>query len=400
MLGGLGIGVTEFVMMGLLPDIATKLGVSIPVAGYLISAYALGVVVGAPLLVVFAGRLPLKKLLIGLMIIFTVFNALSILAPNFEFLFVSRFLAGLPHGAFFGVGAVAASQLATKGREARAIAVMFAGLTIANLFGVPLGTYLGHEYGWRYAFVLIAGIGLLTIISLKFWVPHLENPSDGNIKKQLSFFSRVDTWLIILITSIGTGGLFCWMSYIAPLLTEVSGFTQTQLPYLMSFAGLGMLVGNILGGWLTDRFAPGRTTLWLMLSMAASLVLVATLSYYKPTAILMTFITGALAFSLAAPIQMLMIQSAKGAELIAAAVAQASFNIGNALGAYLGGLPLMAGFSFTSPEWVGASMALFGAGITGILIVFQNNNTVETSGKRRMAFQSLKLFFKHNTLSK
>lgn len=368
LLGGLGIGTTEFVMMGLLPDIANNLDVSIPVAGYLISAYALGVVIGAPLLVILAGGYPPKKILITLTIMFTVFNGLSSLAPGYISLFFLRLLSGLPHGAFFGVGAVVASRLADKGKEAQAVSIMFAGLTIANLMGVPLGTFLGHNYSWRYSFLLIAAIGLITLLCLQLWMPKLENNNKTNIAEQLTFFKRLDAWLIISITAIGTGGLFCWISYIAPLLTNVSGFSSDQVPFILSWAGLGMLVGNLMGGWLADRYSPAKTSFALLLCMVASLILVSFFSQYKSIALITTFITGALSFSLAAPIQMLMIQTARGAEMFAAAVSQACFNIGNALGAFLGGLPLMAGYSYTSPEWVGVFMALIGAASAAMLI--------------------------------
>jgi DHA1 family arabinose polymer transporter-like MFS transporter len=380
LLGGLGIGVTEFVMMGLLPYIAKDLNVTIPEAGHLISAYALGVVIGAPLLILTAGNFPPKKLLLILMGLFTGFNALSIVAAGFDMLFVSRLLSGLPHGAFFGVGAVVASRLAEKGKEAQAVSVMFAGLTIANLIGVPFGTYLGHHFGWRYAFILIVLIGIITLVALYAWMPKMENKQDGSIVKQLSFFKKLDAWLIIITTSIGTGGLFCWISYISPMLTEISHFSSTDIPYIMSFAGLGMLVGNIFGGWLTDRYDPARASVYLLLAMSVSLVLVSFLSYNQVTALVMTFITGGLAFSLGAPIQMLMIRTAKGAELLAASVSQACFNIGNALGAFLGGLPLVMGYSYTSPVWVGAVMALAGAGTAFILVSRMAPSSPESTG--------------------
>lgn len=216
-LGGLTIGITEFVMMGLLPDIASDMKVSIPVAGYLISAYALGVVIGAPLLVIAGRNYAPKKMLLILALMLAVFNALSIIAPNYNVLFASRFLSGLPHGAFFGVGAVVASRLADKGKEAQAISIMFAGLTIANLIGVPIGTYIGHHFIWRYTFVLIALVGLLTLLAIYFWMPNLEKGESVNMKTQLQFFKRTEAWLIIGITAIGFGGLFAWISYIAQI---------------------------------------------------------------------------------------------------------------------------------------------------------------------------------------
>lgn len=371
-LGGLTIGITEFVVMGLLPDIATDLNVSIPVAGYLISAYALGVVIGAPLLVILGRNYPPKKMLLILATMLAVFNALSIIAPNYDFLLASRLLSGLPHGAFFGVGAVVASRLADKGKEAQAISIMFAGLTIANLAGVPIGTYIGHHYTWRYTFMIIAAVGVLTFVSLYFWMPNLEARAKETIKSQLQFFKKTEAWLIIAITSFGFGGLFCWISYIAPLLTDVSKFSAETVPYILILAGLGMVVGNFIGGKLADAFSPAKTIIILLLTMAADLILVYLFSSNQYASLTLVFLTGAISFAVVAPIQMLMIQTATGAEMIASAAIQAAFNIGNALGAFLGGLPLVAGFSFASPNLVGVVMSLLGLVITLFFIRHRN----------------------------
>ena len=367
-LGGLGIGITEFVMMGLLPDIAKDLSISIPQAGHLISAYALGVVIGAPLLVVIAGSYPPKKILMVLMLMFTVFNALSAFAPGYTTMFAARLLAGLPHGAFFGVGSVVASRIAEKGKEAQSVSLMFAGLTIANVIGVPLGTYIGHHYSWRYTFVIIVIVGIITMMSIKAWMPALPATKNRNLAQELTFFKQAESWMIILMIAIGTGGLFSWYSYIAPLLTEVSGFTPNAITYVLVVAGLGMLVGNFIGGKLADRFSPAKTTVALLLAMSLILFIMHYVSGNQTASLIMTFLTGAIAFAVASPIQMLMINTAKGSEMLAASVSQASFNIGNALGAFLGGLPLAAGYDYTSPVWVGSLMALVGACFAWMLI--------------------------------
>nr|WP_068892521.1 MFS transporter [Pedobacter panaciterrae] len=367
-LGGLGIGITEFVMMGLLPDIAKDLNITIPQAGHLISAYALGVVIGAPLLVVIAGSYPPKKILMVLMIMFTGFNAFSAFAPDYHTMFAARLLAGLPHGAFFGVGSVVASRIAEKGKEAQSVSLMFAGLTIANVIGVPLGTYIGHNYSWRYTFIIIVIVGLVTLLSLKSWMPNLPATKNRDLGKELNFFKLPESWLIILMIAIGTGGLFSWYSYIAPLLTEVSGFSANSITYILVVAGLGMLVGNFIGGKLADKISPAKATIALLIAMSVSLVIVHYVSGNQVLAIIMTFVTGAIAFAAASPIQMLMINTAKGSEMLAASVSQASFNIGNALGAFLGGLPLAAGYDYTSPVSVGAIMALTGAAFAWMLI--------------------------------
>jgi DHA1 family arabinose polymer transporter-like MFS transporter len=368
MLGGLTIGITEFVMMGLLPDIASDLKISIPVAGYLISAYALGVVLGAPLIVIIARNAPPKKILLILAAMLAFFNSLSIIAPSYNLLFISRLLSGLPHGAFFGVGAVVATRLADKGKEAQAISIMFSGLTVANLAGVPIGTYIGHNFAWRYTFIIIAFIGLITFAALYFWMPNLEAKAKETVKSQLQIFKKPEAWLVILITAIGTGGLFCWISYIAPLLTEVSKFQASDVSYIMVLAGLGMVIGNLIGGKLTDRFSPEITIIAILLLLSVDLMLVYFFSSYQYISLLLVFTTGCISFSIGAPIQMLMIKTAVGSEMIASAAIQAAFNVGNALGAFLGGQPLVAGFNYATPNLVGVIMALSGASFTFIFL--------------------------------
>lgn len=306
-LGGLGIGITEFVMMGLLPDIASYFQVTIPDAGYLISAYALGVVIGAPVLVLIAGKYPPKKILIALMILFTVFNALSAFAPNFITLVISRLLSGLPHGAFFGVGSVVASRIAEKGKAAKAVSLMFAGLTIANVLGVPLGTFISHHFSWRFSFAIVVLVGLITLWSLKAWLPALQATENRDLKQELSFFKKREAWIIILMISIGTGGLFAWISYISPLMTKIAHFSESQVTYILMLAGLGMMAGNFIGGYLADKFSPAKASGALLLLMVFTLIVVHYVSFSPTMALIMTFITGAVSFALAAPIQMLMI---------------------------------------------------------------------------------------------
>ncbi|KGO87117.1 membrane protein [Flavobacterium rivuli WB 3.3-2 = DSM 21788] len=383
-LGGLTIGITEFVMMGLLPDIAQDLKISIPTAGHLISAYAIGVVVGAPLLVIAGRNYPPKKMLLAMAAMLTVFNALSIIAPGYNLLLVSRFLSGLPHGAFFGVGAVVASRLAVKGKEAQSVAVMFSGLTVANVVGVPLGTYIGHNFTWRYTFVIIAIIGLITFISLIAYLPKIETGKTTNIKTQLTFFSKPQAWLVMFITAIGCGGLFCWISYIAPLLTDISGFDAENVPYILMLAGVGMVAGNLVGARLADKFSPAHTVFAVLIGMGAILTGVYFLSANQYLSLTLVFLTGFTAFALIAPVQMMMIQTAKGAEMIASAAIQASFNIGNALGAFLGGLPIVYGYSYAAPNLVGVGMALIGALATVVFIKTAQGFVPLTAGEKAM----------------
>jgi DHA1 family arabinose polymer transporter-like MFS transporter len=359
-LGGMVVGMTEFMMMGVLPDVASSLSISIPSAGYLIAIYALGVVVGAPLMTALTSHYRPRTVLMGLMGMFALFNTLFALAPNYGLLLAARFFAGLPHGAFFGIGAVVASRLAEPGREARAVSMMFAGLTLANIIGVPLGTWMAHNIGWRSSFLAIAVIAVLAAVSIRKWMPNLTPTANAGFGQSVKVFKQKDIWLIIGISSIGTGGLFAWISYIAPLMTEVAGFSSSSISSIMIIAGLGMAAGNFVGGRLADKFSPLKTTSTLLLTMIGALLIVSVVSYYKAPAIVMTFLTGAIAFAVIAPMQMLMIRAAKGAEMLASSALQASANMGNALGAYLGGLPIAAGFGYTSPEYVGAGLALTG----------------------------------------
>jgi len=362
-LGGFGIGMTEFVMMGILPDIATGLAITIPQAGYLITAYALGVVVGAPTLVSMLAKRPPRTVLIWFMLMFAVFNALSALAPNFGLMLVSRFLAGLPHGAFFGVGAVVARRLADEGKAAAAMATMFTGLTLANVLGVPLGTWLGHNMSWRLVFLIVAGIGLLTAFSLKQLVPHFDARPSGGIMKDLRIFRSPGLWMALAITSIGTGGFFAWFSYIAPLLTDLSRFAPSQIPMIMTVVGVGMTVGVTAGGRLADRVAPLRAVMILLATMTLLLLLNGVLATSQPAMLVLAFLTGANALALGPPIQMLLIDHSREAEMLGSSLGQSGFNIGNATGAFLGGIPLTLGYSYAAPQWVAAGLAF-----TGVLL--------------------------------
>lgn len=359
--GGLAIGMTEFTMMGILQDIAKDQQIEITQAAHFIALYALGVVVGAPILTIFTGKIAPKKVLLLLMLLFILFNGLFAIAPDYNTLAISRFMSGLPHGAFFGVGSVVAAQLVQKGKEAQAIAFMFTGMTIANLAGVPLGTYIGHHYSWRITYGIIAALGLITIASIYFWLPNMHNKTNGDLKQQLSYFKQAKAWLIIAIISIGTGGLFSWITYISPMVTKVGGLQEDRVPFIMILVGLGMFFGNILGGKLADTISPTKAAIACFTTMALTLVTVYFTAHISSLAYVMAFVTGLVAFTIGSPLQMMLITSAKGSENIAAAAGQASFNIGNTLGAYLGGIPITLGYAYNSPVLVGVGMAGIGA---------------------------------------
>jgi len=366
--GGLAIGMTEFNMMGLLMDIAKDVNISIPKASNLIGLYALGVVVGAPTLVIATANVPPKKVLIYLMLMFFLFNGIFSMAPNGWSLYISRFVSGLPHGAFFGVGSVVAAKLAKPGREAQAIAAMFTGMTLANLAGIPLGTYVGHHFSWRITYGVISLLGLVTAVSIYFWLPVIEKPTI-NIRKQMNYFGRKEAWLIIAVISIGTGGLFAWISYIGPLVTKVSGVNEGNVPIIMFLVGLGMFIGNLIGGKLADTVIPTKAAMYSFMAMALVLVFGYFISSVEWAAYPMAFLTGAVAFSIGSSLQMMLINSAEGAETLAASAGQAAFNIGNSIGAYFGAIPIGLGLAYNTPMLVGAGLAFTGSVLAFVYLI-------------------------------
>ena len=372
-IGGFGIGLTEFVIMGILPDVANAVDVTIPVAGHFISAYALGVVVGAPTLTGFGSKYPANKVLFGLMLWFTVFNTLSAFATGYYSFITLRFLSGLPHGAFFGIGAVVAGKLSKPGKEAQGIAIMFSGLTFANLLGVPLGTYLGKHFSWNVSFLMVGVVGVMAVLGVKFWMPLLQQSSESNFLSEFKIFKRVELWLIILLTTIGTGGFFAWYSYIAPLITDVAGHTEQMVSYAMVLAGLGMVIGNFLGAKLTEKYSSLYAVTIVLIVMAICLALNTFAAHDKILVLVMTFIIGVVSFSISTPIQLLIIKASKGSETLGSSLNQSAFNIGNASGAFFAGIPIAMGYGFTSADWVGAGMATIGVLIALIIILLRKH---------------------------
>lgn len=355
--GTLGLGIAEFVMMGILPDVAKDLGISIPVAGHFISAYALGVCVGAPVLVL-ARKHPLKHILLALVTLMMVGNTCAALAPNYWVLLLARFISGLPHGAYFGVASIVAEKLADKGKGSEAVSIMIAGMTIANLFGVPLGTSLSNSISWRVTFLLVGCWGVIILYYIWRWVPHVEGLKDTGFKGQFRFLKTPAPWLILGATALGNGGVFCWYSYINPLLTEVSGFTTESITALMVLAGFGMVVGNLVSGRLSDRYTPGKVGTTVQAMICIVLLLIFFLSPYPwLSALLMCLCTAGL-FAVSSPEQVLIIRVAKGGEMLGAACVQVAFNLGNAIGAYVGGLAISGGYRY--PALAGVPFAMVG----------------------------------------
>jgi len=355
--GTLGLGIAEFTMMGILPYVARDLNISIPVAGHFISAYALRVCAGAPMLIV-ARKRPLKHILLVLMALMLVGNLGAAMAPDYWLLLAARFISGLPHGAYFGVASIVAGKLADEGKSSEAVSIMIAGMTVANLFGVPLGTSLSHMLSWRVTFLLVGCWGLIVLYYIWRWVPVIEGLKDTGFKGQFRFLKTPAPWLILGATALGNGGVFCWYSYITPLLTNVSGFSAESVTALMVLAGFGMVVGNLVSGRLSDRYTPGKVGTVVQGMICILLLMIFFLSP-NPwcSAILMALCTAGL-FAVSSPEQVLIIRVAPGGEMLGGACVQIAFNLGNAIGAYVGGLALSGGYRY--PALAGVPFALVG----------------------------------------
>jgi DHA1 family arabinose polymer transporter-like MFS transporter len=317
------------------------------------------------------------------MVWFTIFNTLSAFATDYLSLLVMRFLSGLPHGAFFGIGAVVAGKLAREGKAAQAIATMFAGLTVANVIGVPIGTYLGHHFNWSISFLMVGIIGLLTLLSLYMWMPPLPRSSKNGFGKDLQVFRRMELWAMILLTTIGTGGFFAWYSYIAPLITDVAGWHESMVSYAMILAGLGMVAGNFLGAKMAEKFSPLKAVAVSLSLMIIVLLLNAFVAVNPYAVMAMTFIIGVIAFTVATPIQMAIINTSKGSESLGSSMNQSAFNMGNASGAYFAGLPIAYGYGITTASMVGALMAAIGLGISFAILAIRRQRI---SSKKELAF--------------
>ncbi|MEI8702557.1 MFS transporter [Mesorhizobium mediterraneum] len=357
------IGTTEFVIMGLLPEVAADLGVSIPSAGLLVTGYALGVVFGAPVIAVATAHMPRKPVLIGLAMLFVVGNLLCAIAPNYWLLMAARVFTAFGHGAFFGIGSVVAASLVPRNKRASAIALMFAGLTLSNILGVPGGTALGEAYGWRATFLAVVGIGLISVAAIAWLVPAgITQPSGGGLLGEVRVLGKLQVWLAMLISALASASLFAVFTYIKPYLTDVSGLSTATVTWVLLLFGGGMTIGNIIGGRLADwKLMP--TVIGTLLMLALLLVGFAEFGAIAAVAVFIVFLWGLLVFVIVPPLQIRVVEAASEAPNLAATLNQGAFNIGNAAGAWVGGVALSLGVSYANLPLVGAALALLAVAV-------------------------------------
>ncbi|MGV9275921.1 MFS transporter [Streptomyces griseosporeus] len=357
-IGAFGIGTTEFVIMGVLPEVADDFGVTIPTAGWLVSGYALGVVFGAPLLTVLGTKVSRKKMLMFLMALFVVGNALSALAPAFGLMLAGRIVASLAHGAFFGIGSVVAADLVAPHKKASAISLMFMGLTVANIVGVPLGTYIGQAAGWRVTFLLVAALGIVGLLGVAKLVPETGRPEGADVRAEFAAFRNVQVWLAMAMTVFGYGGVFAAITYITPMMTDVAGYSAGAVTWLLVLFGVGMFAGNLIGGRFADR-ALMPMLFGSLAALSLALLLFTATAHNKVLAAVTLTLIGALGFATVPPLQKWVLDQASAAPTLASAANIGAFNLGNALAAWLGGIVIAAGLGYTSPNWVGALLSGF-----------------------------------------
>jgi len=371
--GGFGIGTGEFVIMGLLPDVAATYGVSIPAAGYVITAYALGVVVGAPIIAVLSARLRRRTLLLGLMAVFAVGNILSALAPDFISFTILRFLTGLPHGAYFGVAALVAANLVPAHRRARAVGRVMLGLTIATLIGTPIATFLGQLLSWRAAFLLVGAIGATTVALLWWFQPRDTVREGASIRRELGAFGRVQVWLALAVAASGFGGMFAIFSYIAKTTTDVAGLSVSMVSVVLALFGIGMNVGNIVGSRLADISLKG--TIFGMLAFNVVVMTGFSLTASNPWLLCLgVFFTGC-GFAACPAVQTRLMDVAGDAQTLAAASTHSAFNMANALGAWLGGLVITWGFGYAATGYVGAILSVIGLGVFALSVMLEKKDS-------------------------
>jgi MFS transporter, DHA1 family, inner membrane transport protein len=373
-LGGVAIGLTEFVAMGLLPEIARGLlpdlyraspAEAVAKGGWMITAYALGVVVGAPTIAALTAKLPRKRLVLGLLVLFAIGTVGSALAPTFELVLVARFVAALPHGAYFGAAGLLAATLMGPGNEARGFAAVLSGLTVSNVVGVPLITRLGQTEGWRVAYLVIAAVFLLTLLAVAASVPAVPPAPGGSARAELAALARPQVWLVAAVAAVGFAGFFAVNTYIAPITTEVTALSPSVVPWVLVSVGLGMTAGNALGGWFADRNLRRAVLLGFAAVIAATLYF-GLLSANPIGLFTGAFLIGATSLFLGPALQARLIAVAPGAQLMGAALNQSAMNVANSLGAALGGTVIAAGLGYRAPAWAGIGLAIVGLGLAAL----------------------------------
>ncbi|GAA2619156.1 MFS transporter [Paractinoplanes durhamensis] len=387
-LGGFGLGLTEFAAMGLLPEVARDLlpdayarssSQAVATAGWVITVYALGVVVGAPTIATLTARVARRKLVLGLLVMFTVGTVASALAPTFGLILAGRFVAGLAHGAYFGAAGLLAASMLGAGNQAKGFSIVLSGLTAANVFGVPLITGLGQVAGWRAAYLAVACVFALTLLAVLAVVPEVAAAPGGSPRGELAAFRSPQVWLVALVAAVGFGGFFAVNSYIAPITTHVTGLSESAIPWVLGVMGLGMTIGNVIGGIAADRNLR-RSVLFGFAAMIATTVLFGLVAGHPIGLFAAAFLIGAASLFMGPALQALLISVAPRAQLMGAAVNQSATNLANSLGAALGGVVIAAGWGYLSPAWLGVALA---AG--GLLLALASNRldarqaeTVET----------------------
>jgi DHA1 family inner membrane transport protein len=377
-MGGFAIGTTEFVTMGLLPQIARGVGASIPSTGHVISAYALGVVVGAPVLAFFGAKWPRRGLLVALMLAYALFNAASAVASSFHLLFVARFVDGLPHGAYFGVASLVAAGMAPPARKGRAVALVMLGLSVANVVGVPAATWLGQQLGWRAAYWAVAVLALVTVAMILAFVPSLPGNPEATGRRELTAFAKPQVWLTLLAGAVGFGGMFAVYSYIAPTLTDVGGLSDGSIPVALFVFGLGMVAGTWVAGEMAD-WSIYRSLVIGSVGMGLVLVLFWATTPYGWFSLPAVFLITVLGSVLVVNLQLRLMDVAGEAQTLGAAMNHASLNVANALGAWLGGLVIAAGYGYRAPALVGVALSVAG------LLVILASAAVHVRGQRAEA---------------
>ncbi|GAA1136498.1 MFS transporter [Nesterenkonia lutea] len=361
-IGGFAVGVTEFAIMGLQLEAVEDLGITIPQAGLLISAYAVGVVIGAPILSILGAKRERKSYALLLLGVFVFGHVLSFFAPNYETMLVARFLSGLPHGAYFAVAALMAAEMAGPTKRSRAIAVVLGGLAISNVLGVPVVTALGQEFGWRWMFVSVIVLALITMAAVARYAPRQMPPATATMHSEIKGLKNKRLWVGIMLAVVGFSGMFALYSYIAPVSTEITGFDQSALPWIVGLFGSGMVVGNFVGGWAADKSVLGTVVVAMGL-VAVFMVLFAYTAHIPVLMLIFLFLVGVSASALGPSMQTHLIDTAPDAPQLAASLHHSAFNAANALGALVGGQVIAAEMGLRAPSYVGAGAAVLGVGV-------------------------------------